>query len=656
MSRTLPNIGLAGGYAEGEDDWTDSMNANLLKLSVLVQGGVLDQVAAVPAAPNEGDIYILTADPNSKAVAAFSNGAWTYYPPIEGWLLYDKTKDAYVQYDGAAWKVLATGGGGGGGIPEAPDDGKLYGRQSKAWAEIVATGGGGGASSVVGAHKYWAIQDLQAATGNVQLQSLAFYDGNTRRLPSSFTASSRYDSTYDANNMLTDDGTYWAALGLNGWLYAQFDAAVFVSRIIATPVAAAPEQAPRQLNIAYSDDGTNWTVIAMGLVPSWTANQPVTFKVPTSVAGGGGSGLSVPKARRYWRMAFLRTSSDAAAIQELTFYDLDGNVLPISAITTRSTYPGGYNASNMFDANKDNFWTNDGSAMREWVQVDMGASVPIARMTMRARNDGSGASQIITDFVLLAGDNPASLELMGAMSVGNSALNQGAVYSFNVQPNGNLASAGGGSGNGGFVRPKIIQRATWRGKGGGIAKFANPVTPGNILVFIANSYAGGAAPDDVTRWARILEQGTDTDAPLQTAKFQKAQVFMRVVPAGGLGTDLVVNCGDVGNVLVLELDKVDGIFANAARMNVDGNTGETWVAAPKMPGDCIRVAFIEHDVTNPVNFTAAALKGQKIDFNGTYNHAGQAYILASDDPVMLQAFIENPTYAQYLAVQVGKLA
>lgn len=140
---TLPGLGLTGGYADGEDGWGSEQNANLLKISTLLQGGVINRLAAVPGSPAEGDAYILTAAPNANTVAVYDAAAWTYYAPVEGWLLYDRTANKFVSFDGGAWVVLATGSGGGGGIDDAPSDGKVYGRKNGSWVEIVSGGGGG---------------------------------------------------------------------------------------------------------------------------------------------------------------------------------------------------------------------------------------------------------------------------------------------------------------------------------------------------------------------------------------------------------------------------------------------------------------------------------------------------------------------------------
>lgn len=112
-ARTLPNLGLQGFFDLGEDGWKDEMDLNLLKLSVLAQGGVIDKVAALPGSPTNGDIYLLdeTAVANANAIAIRDAGAWVYVTPSEGWLLYNRTANYFERFDGTVWGELATGGG-----------------------------------------------------------------------------------------------------------------------------------------------------------------------------------------------------------------------------------------------------------------------------------------------------------------------------------------------------------------------------------------------------------------------------------------------------------------------------------------------------------------------------------------------------------------
>ncbi len=150
--RTLPNLGLTGFFDLGEDGWKDEMDLNLLRLSVLVQGGVIDKLPAEIVSPTAGDVIILDeahpTEPN--AVAVYDDGAWVYIAPNEGWLMYNQTEDYYEKFDGTVWAELATGGAG--GVEEAPEDGTPYARQDAGWVAVTggAGGSGGPASGVEG--------------------------------------------------------------------------------------------------------------------------------------------------------------------------------------------------------------------------------------------------------------------------------------------------------------------------------------------------------------------------------------------------------------------------------------------------------------------------------------------------------------------------
>lgn len=105
MDRAYPNLALKGDWLLGEDNWKDDMDSNLLKLSVLTQGRFIDQVAAEPGAPAEGDIYVLddthATYPNN--VAVYDEAAWHYFAPLIGWRMFNVTLGHFEQYDGTQW-------------------------------------------------------------------------------------------------------------------------------------------------------------------------------------------------------------------------------------------------------------------------------------------------------------------------------------------------------------------------------------------------------------------------------------------------------------------------------------------------------------------------------------------------------------------------
>ena len=110
--RALPNLGLQAFFDIGEDDWGDDMSLNLLKMSVLTQGGVLSKVSATPGSPTDGDVYIFdeTHGTQPNKIAVRDAGAWVYFTPLEGWLVYNRSANYYESFSGTAWAELATGG------------------------------------------------------------------------------------------------------------------------------------------------------------------------------------------------------------------------------------------------------------------------------------------------------------------------------------------------------------------------------------------------------------------------------------------------------------------------------------------------------------------------------------------------------------------
>lgn len=152
--RTLPNIGLKGGYVDGEDDWGDGMRENLLQLSVSVQATAKSKVSATPGSPVAGDVYLFSethpTHANTLAVYDGPSGseAWTYFTPEEGWLVYNTAEGYYEKFGGTSWAELATGGGGSSLPPLTGNAGKaLFVKSDESGTEWLEAAAGGSSSS-----------------------------------------------------------------------------------------------------------------------------------------------------------------------------------------------------------------------------------------------------------------------------------------------------------------------------------------------------------------------------------------------------------------------------------------------------------------------------------------------------------------------------
>lgn len=108
--RSLPGLGLTGGYSSGDDGWTDEMNDNLLKTSVVAQLVVESMSSALPGSPTNGLIHIVpTAGANQWKIAARENGAWVYLTPSIGWEAWVKDPGKKVRWSGTEWADAVVG-------------------------------------------------------------------------------------------------------------------------------------------------------------------------------------------------------------------------------------------------------------------------------------------------------------------------------------------------------------------------------------------------------------------------------------------------------------------------------------------------------------------------------------------------------------------
>lgn len=417
MSRDLPNLGLKGGYADGDEDWGGEQNANLLKLSTLVQGGVSAIAAAEPVTPTPGQVVILDETnvdhPNAVAVweGPVGEEAWSYFTPNPGWLLWDNNQDAYVTFDGTTWAVLETGSsGGGGGVGPTP----------------------------LGPKRYWRLKDFTSQDGDpyVTASEVRFREttGGADYVPTASTASSSYSSgpavLYDGDN-----ATWWGTtIASNPTLAFDLGTAKEVGAI---RVRAEATDIPRcfdSVQLQYSDVGmtgpwidagdpvefATWTsgsidqvvgvdtdIPATAIPNGGTTGQVLTKKSdadgdvdwadPTGGSGGGSGYVDVTalavsrQPHKFWRLWIERNfGSSAMAIGEIEMRATAGGVDQcVGGVATASS---SLNAS----FTPDKAFANDGgttfwvasTAKDEWIAYAFTTPVSVREIAMTSRGDG----------------------------------------------------------------------------------------------------------------------------------------------------------------------------------------------------------------------------------------------------------------------------
>lgn len=94
-----------------------TVNQALGRLDALVQGNVISRaLAAQPASPVDGDLYMLPPGKTGAAWGAMTNGALAYWRdgvweqilPREGWTVFVRDEDQHLFWSGAAWSAIVT--------------------------------------------------------------------------------------------------------------------------------------------------------------------------------------------------------------------------------------------------------------------------------------------------------------------------------------------------------------------------------------------------------------------------------------------------------------------------------------------------------------------------------------------------------------------
>lgn len=127
--QTSPRLGLA--YIQPQQAQKHvTANETFRRLDALAQLSVKSGATpAQPAAPAEGDAYILPASPAGPdwsafaagAIAVFQDGAWAAIAPRTGFRAFVIDEGALRVFDGAAWALISGSGGTQLGVNTAPD-------------------------------------------------------------------------------------------------------------------------------------------------------------------------------------------------------------------------------------------------------------------------------------------------------------------------------------------------------------------------------------------------------------------------------------------------------------------------------------------------------------------------------------------------------
>jgi len=90
-------------------------NEALRSLDALVQIAVLDTTATdPPAAPTEGDRYVVAVSASGawsghdSELAAYVDGAWAFFAPADGWIVFDLASEALLVFHDGTWTPVGS--------------------------------------------------------------------------------------------------------------------------------------------------------------------------------------------------------------------------------------------------------------------------------------------------------------------------------------------------------------------------------------------------------------------------------------------------------------------------------------------------------------------------------------------------------------------
>lgn len=162
-------------WQSGTNENSIPANDNALRVEVALKEA-LSIADSEPSGPEERDLHIVGTTwggfTTNNAVI-YLGGTWYEFEAFVGWV---KSIDGTLSYfNGEDWVS------GAGGIPDAPSDGKLYGRQDAAWAEVPSGGGQDTGYATINSQTGTAYTLVLADAGALVTMSNA--DANTLTVP-----------------------------------------------------------------------------------------------------------------------------------------------------------------------------------------------------------------------------------------------------------------------------------------------------------------------------------------------------------------------------------------------------------------------------------------------------------------------------------------
>ena len=185
---------------------------------------------------------------------------------------------------------------GGGSFPEAPSDGKTYGRKNDAWAEIPASAGGSAGEAPT--FKIWRLyMTIRPGTNQVGVETFNINNAVTSTTP--VAASSQESNTYAVAGIRPGNGAAWYSApdtDNNPWVEYTFPEPIAGDSIYLWINNQTYRPATFRLE-GRNSESESWTVAIPDTAYVATANGENSYGIPrVGGGGGGGEGGGIPEA------------------------------------------------------------------------------------------------------------------------------------------------------------------------------------------------------------------------------------------------------------------------------------------------------------------------------------------------------------------------
>ncbi|MER5889125.1 discoidin domain-containing protein [Streptomyces sp. NPDC001941] len=196
-------------------------------------------------------------------------------------------------------------------------------------------------------------------------------------------AASSANAEYQARNVTDgNQGTYWESSGaLPQWVQADLGASTRVDEVV-LKLPSAWESRSQTVAVQGSADGTSFTTLKAAAAYTFApgTGNTVTVGFPAALT-------------RFVRVQITANSGWAAAqLSELEVHGAgtSSDNLARGKTMSESSHTEVYAAANANDGSKATYWESRNSALPQWIQVDLGASLRVDRVVLRLP-DGWGA-------------------------------------------------------------------------------------------------------------------------------------------------------------------------------------------------------------------------------------------------------------------------